>query len=854
MLSCVAAFAPSAKHDATAPIKARIAYIAHDPIYIASDADWAASGFPGDGTEGNPYMISGYDITGVGGDAVNIQGTTVHFVIEDCYLHGDGYGVYMYNAENATLINDNCSGNAYDGIYAWTDNRNLSLNLSGCLVLNNGWYGVDAYAWPGDVAAVITGCNVSGNSYGGIYLEGGNNLDLTMTSSNATINGGYGVELWSDNWDINATLEDCDIVGNYDNGMYVEASNSLNLTITSVDIEWNSGSGIEAYSDYGDVTADIDGCYASYNGWTGIYLYAQAGLDLKMNNTNSSWNAQSGGWSAGLELYAYGGDLVASVTGCDLSDNGNEGIYARGSYGLNLTVTDSTIARNDASYGYSSGIEAYANDGDLNLTMISSEVSDQADQGMYLEAANNLYLNLDSTSIVRNRDGDYGGNGIEGYTYYGEIVVNMDSCNVSENYGDGVYLESWSNLRLDLSQTTVSLNPENGIYAYTYDGGIEAVLDGSTMNDNGFSGVYLQSSYELLITMNDCDLLRNGANGYMVFGLDGYSGDYTTATIDHCRFVGNFFDGLYLSDLVSTTITNNTFSSNGALGITFTGFDGGLISDNVFMYNGQPGLGVYYATGLTISHNTFADNSADGLAVTYSSGCTVSWNLASGNLGYGLGLYSSSGCTVWNNTVLFNRGSTAVWDAGTVQGYDDTGSNAWYEAGSPHGWGNFWSDWTTPDDDMDGIVDYPYELDGGAAAEDPYPLTTPLRGYPKLVFGFVYDPVLDPLAGADVVVMMKDGETVVSTRYAQTDSSGGYDVSFAWLEWDLGYTIEVVATHGGDEAFQTSLADVAPSQEVDVMFEYEIPQFGSILGFLAAGLFVGLLGAFLLVRGKKRQA
>jgi parallel beta-helix repeat protein len=271
------------------------------------------------------------------------------------------------------------------------------------------------------------------------------------------------------------------------------------------------------------------------------------------------------------------------------------------------------------------------------------------------------------------------------------------------------------------------------------------------------------------------------------------------------------------------------------------------------MSNGQNGIGIYYSTGSEISHNICSDNAVDGLAIMWSSGCAVSWNLASENVGYGAGLYYSSGCTVWNNTFMFNHGSTTEWDPGAVQGYDD-GSNDWNTDGTPHGWGNFWSDWATPDDDSNGIVDYSYEIDGPALAEDFYPLAEPRYGFAKLVFGIVRGDDGNPLEGAGVTVVMKDGETVVSMKAALTDSSGAYNVTFEWLLWNVGYTIEVTATYESVQASNSTDADVNAAQEVDVTYEYEIPDFGSLWGFLIAGLLVGAVGIILLMRQKGKGA
>jgi len=833
--------------DTADTIKARAMYTTHDPIYIASDSDWAASGFPGEGTEGNPYLISGYDITGVSGDAINIQGTTVHYVIEDCYLHGDGYGIYLMNAENGTLTNNNCSGNAYDGILL-TWSGNLSIVLSGNIVTGNGWYGVDAYAYPGDVALIVADCNISGNTYDGIYAEAWNNLNLTVSQSNVTFNGYYGIEAWSDNGDINAVFEGCNVSGNYDNGMYIEASNRMNMTLVDTEVTGNWGSGIEAYADYANVTALVDGCNVSDNGWTGLYLWAQANLNLTMNNSNASGDSWAGGWSAGIEAYASDGDLQAALIGCNLSYNGNEGLYAEANYNLNLTMTDCVVTWNDVTYGYSCGIEAYAYNGDLNMSLSGSVVSDQADQGIYLEASNNLYLTMNDTGVLRNYDGDYGGNGIEAYAYNGDVVAAMDGCNVSGNYGDGLYIETWNNINLTFAKSTVAWNDGYGVDVYTYSGSVDAVIDRCNISSNYYSGIYLQSSYDLSLELTGSDVSWNGqTGGGYGYGIETYASNNMFAFVNWCNVSSNYLDGIYLPYSEYSVIANSTFWDNGASGMNLNYFDYGTISNNTCRSNAQNGISLYYSTGTLLMNNTCADNGADGMGLVMSIGNDISWNLISRNLGYGLGLYSSTGNYVWNNTFLFNRGSTCVRNAGAVQGFDDW-VNYWNVEGSPHGWGNFWSDWWTPDEDDDGIVDEPYLIDGGASAQDSYPLASPTSGFTKKITGIVRDFAGNPLSGANVVVTMMDGETVVSMKSDQTDSNGTYEVSFPWLEWDVGYSIEVTAIFNGAEESNSTVADATVGQEVNVTYPYEIPQFGSLLGLLLAAALVGVTGVVLLRR------
>ncbi len=60
-------------------------YTPHDPIVITSDTNFTDQGWPGSGTEEDPYVISGLNITS-NDTAISISQTTVYFVIRDCFI------------------------------------------------------------------------------------------------------------------------------------------------------------------------------------------------------------------------------------------------------------------------------------------------------------------------------------------------------------------------------------------------------------------------------------------------------------------------------------------------------------------------------------------------------------------------------------------------------------------------------------------------------------------------------------------------------------------------------------------------------------------------------------------------
>jgi hypothetical protein len=77
---------------------------------------------------------------------------------------------------------------------------------------------------------------------------------------------------------------------------------------------------------------------------------------------------------------------------------------------------------------------------------------------------------------------------------------------------------------------------------------------------------------------------------------------------------------------------------------------------------------------------------------------------------------------IWNNTFIDNNGAGSTYDPNHIQASDELAGNWW---NSTDGYGNYWSDWTTPDvAPPDGIVDVPYDIAGTAGAKDYYPLTT----------------------------------------------------------------------------------------------------------------------------------
>jgi parallel beta-helix repeat protein len=281
------------------------------------------------------------------------------------------------------------------------------------------------------------------------------------------------------------------------------------------------------------------------------------------------------------------------------------------------------------------------------------------------------------------------------------------------------------------------LSQRIGMYARNCTRGVVS----NNVFSNDLWGVELRESSEFALRNNTCTL----SAGY---------GIYLLASND-TEISGNFVyqsgHGIELTGSTEIIISGNTCPMN-SQAIELIGSDNNslcnnnlaesasgirmIVSSNNFIENnncshGQ--IGIYLSPGPdcnnTIASNNVSFNSYYGVFIdSSSSGNLVCSNLIYENQLSGI-LLSSSGNVVWSNILAGNNGAGGTYDPDHVQARDDGTNNCW---NSTDGYGNYWSDWTTPDVAPPyGIVDQPYVIDGNAGAKDFYPQTTPQVPIPE---------------------------------------------------------------------------------------------------------------------------
>ncbi len=168
--------------------------IPHASISITSDIGFAV--FPGSGTAEDPYLIEGYNITTTDTIGIHISGTTKYFVVHNCYVNANDYGIYIDNvaAGTAIIISNTCNNNNLRGIYIYESSSSTVANNT---CINNCEYGI----YLGDsVSSTVSNNTCSNNNLYGIYLDSSGSS--TVSNNFCSYNNDGILLYWSVNSDV----------------------------------------------------------------------------------------------------------------------------------------------------------------------------------------------------------------------------------------------------------------------------------------------------------------------------------------------------------------------------------------------------------------------------------------------------------------------------------------------------------------------------------------------------------------------------------------------------------------------------------------------------------------------------
>lgn len=208
-------------------------YIPHDPIVITHNSNFSALGFPGGGTEGNPYLVYNLDV-----ESIYIMNTDCHFIINQCKIstvvltgvvNGRVEACNVVSSETCIKLEDsancNVSSCTIDSVSLWEVGLKLT-DSEQCHIFDN------TFTSSGIILVGSSDCTIHGNTLedldeykDAISLEGCRSCSVT---ENVVSDADVGILLSSC---VNCTIANC-ILGGC--GLYVEGIYEVNVANLSV--------------------------------------------------------------------------------------------------------------------------------------------------------------------------------------------------------------------------------------------------------------------------------------------------------------------------------------------------------------------------------------------------------------------------------------------------------------------------------------------------------------------------------------------------------------------------------------------------------------------------------------------
>lgn len=579
----------------------------HSPIYINGNAGFTAANgvVGGNGTSNEPYVISGWNISGSSANGIEIRNTTAHFIIENVSVHSSWtpkrsillinvsngiirnstvndsyYGIEIQNSVNITITHNDFFDDYY-GIFS--DSEILIDNNS----IYNNTYGVFIYS----TGNVRIGNNDFDNNDYGIY-SGSTENDI-IVNNNFTDNA-YGLYL-SVNSNYNYVSEN-DFFNN-DDSIYCTFSEHNNLTDNLLDNNLNSI--LLNRADHNDINNNL-----LKNNTHGVYIDESYYCNITGNHIEYSL------LNNGITISKAGDNLITNnlIKYCKNSIYLSSNTYYQG-YN---TIRDNRINAS-LSHGIHISISSYNRILGNSITLSSSN-------GIYMSYT--IYNKLDGNYISRNTE----------YGIYMEHSNNNDITNsdISETMmGYGAYLyESHFN---EFIANRLSWNAAFGISAI--------LADDNDLISNEIehcpTGFYFDNCENMLLDSN-------------VFENTGK--DIVHASTVNTRMNDNKLSG---GGLVIVGYEEEHYSSHNIdLSNTVSGRPirywtnriGGTVPEGA----GQVIMANCY--GVTV-RNQYIHNVSIGINLAFSNKCTIEDNIVSGCLDEPIHIYAATNNLILNNTV-----------------------------------------------------------------------------------------------------------------------------------------------------------------------------------------------------------
>ncbi|MEM4360147.1 MAG: right-handed parallel beta-helix repeat-containing protein [Candidatus Bilamarchaeaceae archaeon] len=598
------------------------------------------------------FDCNGYKITNNGTAGVTygilLNGSLTNVTVRNCPgVSNYTYGIYIYQSNDSTFINNSAYNNSEDGFVLHLSSNNNLINNS---AYNNSYDGFLLFSSSNNN---LTNNSAYNNSYDGFQ---------TANSDNNTITGSYaynnirGIHLYASNYNNLTNNKAHDNVA----GFFIEYSNYTNFinnTAYSHPLNW-----------------DVMFSNSNNNNITGNNV-SNSDSGIQLDNSNNNVLSFNIAYNNSGAFKISGGSTNNIISFNNASNARGVGFYCEAAPGNTFI---SNIAHDSAVRGFDFDSCGYSN--------ITSNIAFNNVEGFYLSGStynnltnNNAYLNqvgfnistgTTDNRVLNNNASNNNFAGIMIYWTYGNIFA--DNI-VSNNFNRGFYIYHGENN--NITNNAISSN-NFGIYM-EYHSDYNNITRNNITNSN-IRGIYAVDSDNNVIAANDI-LDTSGVSvaiwfsegsdynkiydNLLVGGQNGISISATSTPVEYNAVRNNTIHdftgdaGMILQHALYANISDNAVYNN-TLGISVVSSDSTWITNNRIYNNTFDGLNIQSSSNNNVRNNVFHDND-NGLALSYTAGDIIVNNTAYGNE-VGVSFDSTVPVIFQNNNITANANGLSL--------------------------------------------------------------------------------------------------------------------------------------------------------------------------------------------------